>query len=111
MRLNMTRRIPVAVVGATGLAGQQFLVALENHPRFEVVKLAASSRSAGKKYKDAIREASGQLRWYAEGEPRFADVLVEDASQLDVRGVGAVFSALESEPARELEPKWAAECG
>lgn len=107
----MSRKIPVAVVGATGLAGQQFLVALTNHPQFEVVKLAASSRSAGKKYRDAIREPNGQLRWYAEGEPRFGDLMVEDAAALDVRGVGAVFSALEAEPARELEPKWAAETG
>jgi aspartate-semialdehyde dehydrogenase len=105
----MGRRIPVAVVGATGLAGQQFLVALANHPSFEVVKLAASSRSAGKKYRDAIRDPSGQLKWYAGGEPdeRLADLLVEDASLMDHRGLGAVFSALESEPARELEPKYA----
>jgi len=37
-------RIPVGVVGATGLAGQQFLAALENHPIFELVTVAASAR-------------------------------------------------------------------
>ena len=40
----------VAVVGATGIAGQQFLVALAGHPWFEVARLAASERSAGKTY-------------------------------------------------------------
>ena len=44
----------VAVVGATGIAGQQFLVALARHPWFEVVMLAASERSAGKRYADIV---------------------------------------------------------
>jgi aspartate-semialdehyde dehydrogenase len=52
-----------AVVGATGIAGQQFLVALDGHPWFEVVRLAASERSAGKTYAAAIRdEKSGARR-------------------------------------------------
>jgi aspartate-semialdehyde dehydrogenase len=107
----MTRKIPVAVVGATGLAGQQFLVALARHPQFEVVKLAASARSAGKRYRDAIREANGQVRWYAQGalDDGLAELVVEDAAQLDVRGIGCVFSAIESDPAKELEPRYAAE--
>jgi aspartate-semialdehyde dehydrogenase len=109
----MARKIPVAVVGATGLAGQQFLAALAEHPQLEVVKLAASARSAGKKYLDAIREPSGQVKWYAagtvDGLGAIASLPVEDAAALDVRGLGAVFSAVESEPARELEPKYAAE--
>src|SRR4051812_21586672 len=102
----MSKRIPVAVVGATGLAGQQALVALSRHPQFEVTKLAASARSAGKSYKAAITEASGQLRWYASAplDDSFAHLTVEDAAQLDASSVGVVFSAVESEPARELEP-------
>jgi aspartate-semialdehyde dehydrogenase len=107
-------KIPVAVVGATGLAGQQFLATLASHPRFEVVRLAASPRSAGKRYLDAIREPSGQIRWYAGGDPvqllgPLADLVVEDAQALDPRGLGVVFSGIETEPARELEPRWAAE--
>src|SRR5438128_446195 len=55
----------VAVVGATGIAGQQFLVALDRHPWFEIVKLAASERSAGKTYAAAIRDAkTGARRWW-----------------------------------------------
>jgi aspartate-semialdehyde dehydrogenase len=103
------KRLPVAVVGATGLAGQQFLVALAKHPQFEIVKLAASSRSAGKTYKQAITETTGQVRWYAQGsvDPAIAALTVEDAALMDARGLAAVFSAVESEPARELEPKYA----
>lgn len=44
----------VGIVGATGMVGQRFLTLLENHPHFEVTVLAASSRSAGKKYEDAV---------------------------------------------------------
>ncbi len=106
-------RIPCAVVGATGLAGQQFLAVLAEHPQLEVVKLAASSRSAGKRYAEAIREPSGQVKWYAGGSVeslgKIRDLVVEDAATMDPRGVGVVFSAIEAEPARELEPKWAAE--
>jgi aspartate-semialdehyde dehydrogenase len=47
----------VAVVGATGIASQQFLVALARHPWFEVVMVAASERSAGKTYGEALRDA------------------------------------------------------
>ena len=106
-------RIPVAVAGATGLAGQQFLVALARHPRLQVVKLAASARSAGKRYAEALREPSGQVRWYAggslDGLGGLAELPVEDASAMQLEGVRLVFSALEADPARELEPRWAAE--
>ena len=44
----------VGIVGATGMVGQRFATLLENHPWFEVVALAASSRSAGKTYKEAV---------------------------------------------------------
>lgn len=99
----------VAVVGATGVAGQMFLVALEAHPWFEVVALAASERSAGKSYADAITDASGAQRWGCE-EPlpeRFASMQVVDASRLDLDGVDLVFTAVESDAARRLEEKMA----
>ncbi len=98
-----------AVVGATGLAGQQFLVALARHPFFEVVRLAASPRSAGKKYRDALTDGSGRVGWYADAETleRHGDVRVEDAGSLSLAGVDLVFSAVEAEPARMLEPQYA----
>src|SRR5687768_16277226 len=105
----MSKKIPVAVVGATGLAGQQFLAALASHPFFEVARLAASPRSAGKAYSEAIRESNGQIKWYASGslDARMGAIVVEDAAQLDASSVGIVFTAVESDAARELEPRYA----
>ena len=44
----------VGIVGATGMVGQRFISLLENHPWFKVTTLAASSRSAGKTYEEAV---------------------------------------------------------
>jgi aspartate-semialdehyde dehydrogenase len=100
----------VAVVGATGIAGQQFLLALAQHPWFEIVALAASERSAGKPYGEALRDvASGARRWWCPEEPPAAllDLPVERAEDLELAGVDLVFSAVESDAARELEPRYA----
>ena len=100
----------VAVVGATGIAGQQFLVALRNHPWFEVSLLAASERSAGKSYGEAIRDAkTGARRWWCQEEPppQVLALPVHEASSLNLHGIDLVFSAVESESACELEPLYA----
>src|SRR5262245_55076127 len=98
-----------AVIGATGIAGQQFLAALTGHPWFDVVVLAASDRSAGRAYRDAITDASGGFRWYCQEPlaPAFAALEVHDAAQLDVAGLDVVFTAVESDAAKELEPRYA----
>jgi aspartate-semialdehyde dehydrogenase len=104
-----TKKIPVAVVGATGLAGQQFLASLAGHPWFEVTKLAASPRSAGKTLRAALTEPSGAFRWYC-GEPldpAHAELLVEDAEAMDASKVSVVFSAVEADAAKALEPRYA----
>lgn len=99
----------VAVIGATGIAGQQFLVALSAHPWFEVTALAASRRSAGKAYREAITDANGALCWYCQ-EPlddNFASMRVQDAFEFDAAAVDLVFTAVESDAAKELEPMYA----
>lgn len=109
MSENPRRR--VAVVGATGVAGQQFLVSLADHPWFEVTTLAASPRSAGKTYRAAITGDNGQERWSC-NEPLpavFAEQTVVDANELDLGSVDLVFSAVESEAARLLEERYAPE--
>ncbi len=103
-------RIPVAVVGATGLAGQQFLASLGGHPMLKVVKLAASSRSAGRKMADAVKDDKGASRWTCT-EPlpaELGDLPVEDSAAVTTDGVSLVFSAVEADVARELEPRLAA---
>lgn len=69
------KKFSVCVIGATGMVGQRFLCLLQNHPWFNAVCLAASSSSAGKKYKDAIK------KWHlSEKMPeKFADMTVLDA--------------------------------
>ncbi len=70
------KKYKVAVIGATGMVGQRFLTLLENHPYFEVSALAASSSSAGKNYKDAIR------KWHLQTPmpDKFAEMKVFDAA-------------------------------
>jgi aspartate-semialdehyde dehydrogenase len=100
----------VAVVGATGIAGQQFLVALDRHPWFEVVMLAASEPSAGKTYSAALRDAkTGARRWWCLEAPpaNVLDLPVENGDGLNVAGIDVVFSAVESDAARVLEPQYA----
>jgi aspartate-semialdehyde dehydrogenase len=90
----MVNRIKVGVIGATGMIGQNYLRLLSRHPWFEVVYLAASPNSAGKKYADAVAG-----RWHMnEAIPaEYRDIVVEDASHVS-KAVGKcklVFSAVE----------------
>ncbi|MEO1233979.1 MAG: aspartate-semialdehyde dehydrogenase [Myxococcota bacterium] len=98
-----------AVVGATGIAGQQFLSALADHPFLEVSRLAASSRSAGRKYVDALRQENGQVSWYVEANllDRYADIEVHEAEKMPLEGLDLVFSAVETNAARGLEARFA----
>ena len=50
----MSEKLKVGILGGTGMVGQRFITLLENHPWFEVVLVAASGRSAGKLYEDAV---------------------------------------------------------
>lgn len=101
----------VGIVGATGVVGQQFVVALQAHPWFHLSWLAASDRSAHLSYAEAIRDRkSGARRWLCAEEPS-SDVLnltVEPVSQFDPGRVDLLFTAIESDQARELEPVFAA---
>ncbi|MFW6055686.1 MAG: aspartate-semialdehyde dehydrogenase [Chloroflexota bacterium] len=104
--------IRAAIVGATGIVGQQFLVALKNHPWIEVKMLAASERSAGRSYRDAITApGTGALRWFCSEPPveSAMDMPVVNAAELKTGDVDLVFSAIESDAARTLEPQYAAD--
>jgi aspartate-semialdehyde dehydrogenase len=50
----MMEKYRVGIIGATGMVGQRFVSLLENHPWFEISALAASGRSAGKTYREAV---------------------------------------------------------
>src|SRR6185369_10563107 len=97
----MSTRIPVGILGATGIVGQRFIQLLENHPWFDVAWLAASERSEGKPYAEAAR-------WkLATSIPqRAATMRVSEADPKDAPRL--IFAALDSAIATELEPRFAA---
>ena len=97
----------VALIGVTGSVGQEFVQSLNNHPWFEVTQIAASERSAGKKYIDAIRDPNGIVAWDVGGEiPDYIkDMTVKKIDELDISQLDFVFSAVESEAARDIETK------
>lgn len=100
------KKIPVGILGATGMVGQQYLQLLSNHPWFEIAFLASSEQSAGKTYADAM-----QGRWHH-------NPLQEKLGKLQVHSIGDIehcsnscrfiFSAVTSNVAKIYEEKYAA---
>ena len=102
--------LKAALIGATGAVGQEFAVALNKHPWFELVQIASSPRSAGKKYIDALRDKdSGVLKWHnKEPVPDYIqDMIVSRVEDVDPRKFDLVFTALESDDAKTIEPNFA----
>lgn len=106
------KKYNVGVVGATGMVGQRFVSLLENHPWFELKVVAASPRSAGKTYEEAV----GQ-RWAMPSPmpPKAKELIVMDASQVKLvaEQVDFVFCAVDmkKEEIKALEEAYAkAEC-
>lgn len=96
----MSTKIPVAVLGATGSVGQRFVELLLNHPWFEVTELAASDRSAGKRYAEATN-------WImATPLPeKFANMIVKKCEpNLDAK---IAFSGMDASVAGEIETTFA----
>jgi len=93
-------KIPVGILGATGMVGQRFIQLLENHPWFEVAWLAASDRSSGKSYAEAAK-----WRMRTAIPKKVAKMKVSAASPEGAPKV--IFAALDSDIARELEPQFA----
>ena len=94
------RRIPVAVLGATGAVGQSFVRLLADHPWFELRELAASERSAGRAYRDSARWLEGTQA------PHAASTIVVPCDPEHVHSP-VVFSALDSSVAGEIEAAFA----
>jgi len=95
------QKIPVGILGATGVVGQRFIQMLESHPWFEVAWLAASDRSAGQSYGDAVR-----WRLKTSIPDRVRKMPVSNAAAAGAPRV--IFAALDAAIARELEPQFAA---
>ena len=105
--MNNTK-MKVGVVGATGMVGQRFLTLLDNHPYFEVTALAASARSAGKTYEEAVG-----TRWkLATPMPEaYKNMIVIDAENIDemAKLCSFVFCAVDmkKDEIRALEERYA----
>jgi len=100
----------VAIIGVTGAVGQEFVLSLEDHPWFEVTQIAASERSAGKNYVDAIRDPDSEIiKWEVGGEiPEYIKgMTVKKIDEINVEELDLVFSAVESNAARDIETKFA----
>jgi aspartate-semialdehyde dehydrogenase len=93
-------KIPVGILGATGVVGQRFIQLLEGHPWFEVSWLAASERSEGKTYADAT-----SWRLATPLPERIAKMVVSPAKPEGAPKI--IFAALDSSIAKELEPLFA----
>ena len=97
----MAEKIPVGVVGATGMVGQQFVRLLQHHPWFEITALTGSERSAGKPYGEACT-------WVVPGEMPLArrETIVQPTTpEIECR---VVFSALPGDVAGPIEEELAA---
>jgi aspartate-semialdehyde dehydrogenase len=96
----MSNKLPVGILGATGIVGQRFIQMLEHHPWFEVAWLAASDRSEGRPYAEAAR-----WRLKTSIPPSVARMTVVPAKP--ERAPKIIFAALDAGIARELEPQFA----
>ena len=104
----MDNKLKVGILGGTGMVGQRFISLLENHPWFEVVAIAASPRSAGKTYEEAI---GGRWKMTTPMPEAVKKIVVQDVS--DVQNVASkvdfVFSAVDmtKDEIKKIEEEYA----
>ena len=104
----MEKKLRVGILGATGMVGQRFISLLENHPWFEVVAVAASPRSAGKTYEDAVGD-----RWKMDTPmpERVRNMVVLNVNDVEhvASQVDFVFSAVDmtKEEIKKIEEDYA----
>ena len=90
----MEKKLKVGIIGATGMVGQRFIALLENHPWFEVVTVAASPRSAGKTYEEAVGDRWKMTTPMPEAVKKLVVMNVNEVEKA-AAGVDFVFSAVD----------------
>ncbi|HIT66399.1 MAG TPA: aspartate-semialdehyde dehydrogenase [Candidatus Merdisoma merdipullorum] len=90
----MSEKLKVGILGGTGMVGQRFISLLENHPWFEVVTIAASARSAGKTYEEAV---GGRWKMDTPMPESVKKLVVMNVNEVEkvAAGVDFVFSAVD----------------
>ena len=104
----MEKKLKVGVLGATGMVGQRFISLLENHPWFEVATVAASPRSAGKTYEEAVGGRWKMSTPMPEAAKKLVVMNVNEVEKVSA-GVDFVFSAVDmtKEEIRAIEEAYA----
>lgn len=104
----MSRKLKVGILGGTGMVGQRFIALLENHPWFEVTAIAASPRSAGKTYEEAV---GGRWKMDTPMPVQVKNIVVMNVNEVEqvASGVDFVFSAVDmtKEEIRAIEEAYA----
>ncbi len=90
----MSKKLRVGILGATGMVGQRFIALLENHPWFEVVTVAASPRSAGKTYEEAVGDRWKMTTPMPEAVKKLVVMNVNEVEKVAAE-VDFVFSAVD----------------
>ena len=105
---KMEQKLKVGILGATGMVGQRFISLLENHPWFEVTAVAASPRSAGKTYEEAV---GGRWKMKTPMPEAVKSLVVMNVNEVEkvAAGVDFVFSAVDmsKEEIRAIEDAYA----
>ena len=104
----MDQKLKVGILGGTGMVGQRFISLLENHPWFEVVAIAASPRSAGKTYEEAV---GGRWKMHKAMPEAVKNIVVMNVNEVEkvASEVDFVFSAVDmsKEEIRAIEDAYA----
>ena len=104
----MEKKLRVGILGATGMVGQRFISLLENHPWYEVVTVAASPRSAGKTYEEAVGDRWKMTTPMPEAVKKLVVMNVNEVEKV-AASVDFVFSAVDmtKDEIRAIEEEYA----
>ena len=104
----MEKKLRVGILGATGMVGQRFISLLENHPWYEVVTVAASPRSAGKTYEEAVGDRWKMTTPMPEAVKKLVVMNVNEVEKV-AASVAFVFSAVDmtKDEIRAIEEEYA----
>ena len=91
----MSDKLKVGILGGTGMVGQRFIALLENHPWFEVTTIAASPRSAGKTYAEAVGDRWKMDTPMPEAVKNIVVMNVNEVEASSLPSVDFVFSAVD----------------
>lgn len=104
----MSEKLRVGILGGTGMVGQRFISLLENHPWFEVTVIAASPRSAGKRYEECVE---GRWKMDTPIPAAVKDIVVKNVNEVEevAKDVDFVFSAVDmtKEEIKKIEEEYA----